>query len=72
MVGLVPPRYSAGSCTAPGGYGEPGSEGEQFSIGDQRSVSEVCQALREKGFDPVLKDWDATFQNFSAATRVAA
>jgi len=72
MVGLGPTRYSAGSCTAPGGYGEPGSEGEQFSIGDQRSVLEVCQALKEKGYDPVLKDWDATFQNFSAANKVAA
>ncbi len=72
MIGLGPTRYSAGSCTAPGGYGEPESEGEQFTIGDQRSVAEVSQVLREKGHDPVLKDWDAIFQNFNGATRVAA
>ncbi len=63
MIGLGPTRYSAGSCTAPGGYGDPGLDGEQFEIGDQRTVGEVCAAIRAKGHDPVLKDWDATFQD---------
>ena len=62
MIGLGPTRYSAGSCTAPGGYANPDLAGEQFSIGDQRSIIEVCQAIRAKGFDPVRKDWDASFQ----------
>jgi 2-iminoacetate synthase len=62
MLGLGPTRYSAGSCTAPGGYSNPDLEGEQFSVGDQRSFSEVCHAVAAKGFDPVCKDWDKEFQ----------
>jgi 2-iminoacetate synthase len=62
MLGLGPTRYSAGSCTAPGGYGSPASDGEQFSVGDHRSLGEVCAAIRGKGLDPVCKDWDASFQ----------
>lgn len=62
MIGLGPTRYSAGSCTAPGGYSNPETTGEQFAIGDHRSINEVCAAIRQKGFDPVRKDWDAGFQ----------
>jgi 2-iminoacetate synthase len=62
MIGLGPTRYSAGSCTAPGGYSNPDITGEQFAIGDHRSIDEVCAAIRQKGFDPVRKDWDAGFQ----------
>ncbi|MFZ5758566.1 MAG: 2-iminoacetate synthase ThiH [Thermodesulfobacteriota bacterium] len=62
MVGLGPTRYSAGSCTAPGGYGEPAQEGEQFAVGDHRTMAEVCDSIFHKGFDPVRKDWDSTFQ----------
>ena len=62
MLGLGPTRYSAGSCTAPGGYGRPELDGEQFAIGDRRSMPEVCEVIRSKGFDPVRKDWDAGFQ----------
>jgi 2-iminoacetate synthase len=62
MLGLGPTRYSAGSCTAPGGYSEPDTSGEQFSIGDHRTIDEVCAAIRQKGFDPVRKDWDSAFQ----------
>ncbi len=62
MLGLGPTRYSAGSCTAPGGYANPEMEGEQFSVGDHRSIDEVSDIIRTKGFDPVRKDWDATFQ----------
>ena len=62
MLGLGPTRYSAGSCTAPGGYGNDESDGEQFSVGDHRSLEEVSAMIREKGFDPVCKDWDREFQ----------
>ncbi len=62
MLGLGPTRYSAGSCTAPGGYSDGDVEGEQFSVGDHRSITEVNQAIRNKGFDPVIKDWDKEFQ----------
>ncbi|MEN8189375.1 MAG: 2-iminoacetate synthase ThiH [Thermodesulfobacteriota bacterium] len=62
MLGLGPTRYSAGSCTAPGGYSSPEPMGEQFSVGDNRSLAEVCEMISSKGFDPVCKDWDSEFQ----------
>jgi 2-iminoacetate synthase len=62
MIGLGPTRYSAGSCTSPGGYAHPEWEGEQFSVGDHRSLAEVCASIQAKGHDPVRKDWDSTFQ----------
>ena len=62
MLGLGPTRYSAGSCTAPGGYSSDEHEGEQFSVGDHRSITEVCTVIADKGFDPVCKDWDKEFQ----------
>ena len=46
----------------PGGYGNDESDGEQFSVGDHRSLEEVSAMIREKGFDPVCKDWDREFQ----------
>ncbi len=54
-------QMSAGSCTAPGGYGEEDRSTEQFAIDDDRSADEVCQMLRAKGYDPVWKDWDRAF-----------
>ncbi|MEN8198793.1 MAG: 2-iminoacetate synthase ThiH [Thermodesulfobacteriota bacterium] len=66
MLGLGPTRYSAGSCTAPGGYGDSDTDGEQFSVGDHRSLEEVCEVIRDKGFDPVCKDWDREFQSLSS------
>ncbi len=64
MIGLSPTRYSAGSCTVPGGYGSNREDvaGEQFEVGDHRSINEMCLAIKERGFDPVCKDWDAIFQ----------
>lgn len=54
-------QMSAGSCTAPGGYGDHSDEGGQFSINDDRSPAEIEQLLRASGYDPVWKDWDAAF-----------
>lgn len=71
MVGLGPTRYSAGSCTVPGGYGNRQATGEQFQVGDHRSIDEVCSALRRKGFDPVRKDWDASFQQMTPRAEAA-
>ncbi|MFP3982819.1 MAG: 2-iminoacetate synthase ThiH [Desulfurivibrionaceae bacterium] len=63
MIGLGPTRYSADSCTMPGGYSNPELKGEQFAIGDQRSLPEICEAILGKGYDPVRKDWDAVLQS---------
>lgn len=48
---------SAASSTEPGGYSNPDTALEQFEIDDQRSVSEIEEAIRKKGLDPVFKDW---------------
>ncbi|MGI6393281.1 MAG: 2-iminoacetate synthase ThiH [bacterium] len=48
---------SAGSSTAPGGYCEKSSNLEQFHVEDSRAPDEIASVLREKGFDPVWKDW---------------
>ncbi len=72
MLGFGPTRYSAGSCTAPGGYGNPALSGEQFAVGDHRSLAEVSAMIRQHGFDPVRKDWDSSFQQAVAQGSQAA
>ncbi|WP_319584506.1 2-iminoacetate synthase ThiH [uncultured Pseudodesulfovibrio sp.] len=58
-------RMSAGVSTAVGGHSD-GTEDEentgQFDISDGRSVDEVCAALRDKGYQPVFKDWEPIFE----------
>jgi len=56
-------QMSAGSCTAPGGYGEESSDAEQFTISDQRSPAEVEELLKSRGYEAVWKDWDGAFLN---------
>lgn len=47
-------QLSAGSCTAPGGYGESRGHaaGEQFPVCDHRSAGEVITWLIDSGFEP--------------------
>jgi len=54
-------NMSAGSKTNPGGYSSSRESLEQFSVSDDRSPSEVCAMLKMKGFDPVWKDWDISY-----------
>jgi len=54
-------QISAGSCTAPGGYGQQDHASQQFAIDDDRSPEQICAMLRAKGYDPVYKDWDRAF-----------
>jgi len=52
---------SAGSRTNPDGYAsEPGSY-EQFAVSDSRRPGEVAAVLRDRGYEPVWKDWYATY-----------
>jgi 2-iminoacetate synthase len=59
LLGLAVTRLSAGSRTSPGGYTEPQASTGQFEVNDSRTPSEVVAVIREKGFDPVWKDWDS-------------
>jgi len=61
LVPLGVTQMSAGSKTAPGGYAsKPEAEG-QFEVSDQRSPEEVARMIASRGYEPVWKDWDASF-----------
>lgn len=68
MIGLGITRMSAGSRTSPGGYCDEhgGAEG-QFAVCDERPVAVVAAAIRDRGYDPVWKDWDAGFEHSGGA-----
>lgn len=52
-------RYSAGSSTGVGGYADLSEQRTpQFEITDGRSVAAVVQAIAERNYQPVFKDWD--------------
>ncbi len=55
-------RLSAASVTEPGGYVGGRRSGTQFEVQDKRSLREMADAVKERGFDPVLKDWDAAYR----------
>lgn len=61
IIGLGVTSLSAGSKTEPGGYSRPHKALEQFEVSDSRSPKEVEMAIRQHGYDPVWKDWDAIF-----------
>jgi 2-iminoacetate synthase len=51
-------QMSAGSRTEPGGYSHPDETEKQFAVEDLRSPAEVSRAIRDRGYDPVWKDWE--------------
>lgn len=65
---------SAGSRTNPGGYASAPESLEQFSIDDDRTPAEVAAFLRSQGYEPVWKDWDATYdgRDVRAETAIVA
>ena len=58
LVGLGITQMSAESNTAPGGYSGMDSE-SQFDIADHRPLPLIQDMLKRKGYDPVVKNWDA-------------
>ncbi len=55
---------SAGSKTEPGGYSNPQKDAGQFNIEDSRSVAEFVNAVKNAGYEPVMKDWDIGFKTY--------
>src|SRR5690606_31346717 len=53
---------SAGSKTNPGGYAVEPQSLEQFEIDDTRTPEEIIEVIKQAGYDPVWKDWDAILQ----------
>lgn len=60
---------SAGSKTNPGGYAEGNQSLEQFSISDDRPPNEISDLLKARGYDPVWKDWDLSYDKQRSALR---
>ena len=59
---------SAASRTTVGGYAEGGERtGGQFDVNDTRDVAAFCRALREKGLEPVFKNWESVFREPAAS-----
>ncbi len=56
-VGIT--TMSAGSRTEPGAYAIHSHALKQFEISDTRSPQQVAQAIKQAGFTPVWKDWEA-------------
>lgn len=52
---------SAGSKTNPGGYSVDKQSLEQFETSDERSAFEIATIIRQKGYEPVWKDWDKSY-----------
>ena len=61
MCTLGVTTMSAESRVNPGGYYTYPEALEQFSVSDDRKVDEIVRSLKERGIEPVWKDWDASF-----------
>jgi 2-iminoacetate synthase len=64
LIPLGVTRMSAGSSTRVGGHTTgksggilPDQDEPQFAIADNRGVPEIAAMIRQKGYDPVFKDW---------------
>ena len=63
LIPLGVTTMSAGSKTNPGGYTNSDDSLAQFEISDERSPAEIASMLTAKGFDPVWKDWDSSYDS---------
>ena len=65
LAGVGINRMSVASRTTVGGYrAAPPDTARQFAISDERTVAAFCAALRQRGLDPVFKNWDAAFNTW--------
>jgi 2-iminoacetate synthase len=63
MVKIAVTKISAGAKTTPGGYSTATDAEAQFEVADQRPLSEVAASIAKNGFDPVMKDWDRSYDS---------
>ena len=63
IIPLGTTTMSAGSKTNPGGYSVDKKSLEQFETNDDRSALEISTIIRQKGYEPVWKDWDKSFNH---------
>jgi len=62
LVQLGITSMSAASKTNPGGYAAEEETLEQFEIDDTRSAETIAAMIKQQGYEPVWKDWDAAYQ----------
>lgn len=58
LIYLGVTKMSAGASTEVGGYSQCDAGTPQFDISDERSFAEVQKMIKDKGYQPVLKDWE--------------
>lgn len=63
IIGLGITSTSAESKTNPGGYAADTESLEQFEIDDHRSVKEIAEMIKNQGYEPVFKNWDAVLSS---------
>lgn len=61
IISLGATAMSAASKTNPGGYAVDKQSLEQFETSDERSMEEIKNIIKEAGYAPVMKDWDAVY-----------
>lgn len=63
LAGVGISKMSVASKTTVGGYSDKvGDSTQQFSISDERSIASFCAMLRNKGLEPVFKNYDAIYR----------
>jgi len=63
MVGLGISKMSVASKTTVGGYSDDSENSEaQFEISDNRTVEQFCAMLKNKGYEPVFKNWEGIYR----------
>lgn len=63
VITLGATTMSAASKTNPGGYAVDQESLEQFETNDERSMETFKEIIKGKGYDPVMKDWEATYSS---------
>lgn len=71
MCTLGVTTMSAESRVNPGGYHTYPEALEQFSVSDNRKVGQIVSALKQRGIEPVWKDWDGSFDHIKCMANAA-
>ncbi|MHC4874772.1 MAG: hypothetical protein ACYTFY_23240 [Planctomycetota bacterium] len=66
LINLGITQMSAESKTVPGGYAQESDSEAQFNVSDQRCAGDIAAELDKKGFEPVWKDWDNSFNSYTS------
>jgi len=68
LAGIGINRMSVASRTSVGGYCHPVADtARQFDVSDDRDIPTFCEALRQRGLDPVFKNSDSSYRQDPAA-----